>query len=516
MAGKAGTASLVGASYDPIAVEGENCWRIAHADKATLVVDAEDYFRLAAQMMGMARRRIIMIGWDFDTRIRLIQDGEKDRTPTLGEFILQLARDTPQLDVRILRWDFGAFRSLKRGSMLFDMVRWRMQPNITMRYDGAHPSGCSHHQKILIIDDDLAVCGGIDMTGDRWDTRQHLPNDPRRTRPGGDPYDPWHDATMIVTGQVANSLAELAASRWERATGQQLASVAAPGVLWPDGLTPDFQNIRFAMARTIAPWRGRPAVQEIQALHLATIARATRTLYLENQYFTSPRIAAALVERMREQPELEVVLVTPLSADGWLEKKAMDGARVRLVNAIHAQVGSDRLRVYYPVNAGGTPIYVHAKITVVDDRVLRIGSANLNNRSMALDSECDLMLELDRPEVVECAMLLRDTLVAEHLDATIECLRDEMARQAGSLIRTIEALRGEGRSLVPLPLDPPTGVDAVIADNQLLDPERADQMFEPFSRRHHLIRRFRAVRGSVRRRFQRGRQLSGRKSGTDR
>lgn len=506
----------MGVPTDPIAVEGENCWRIAHADKATLVVDAEDYFRLASQMMGMAKRRIIMIGWDFDTRIRLIAKGEDDKTPTLGEFILRLARDTPQLDIRILRWDFGAFRSLKRGSMLFDMMRWRMQANITMRYDGAHPAGCSHHQKILIVDDDLAVCGGIDMTGDRWDTRDHLPDDPRRIRPNGENYPPWHDATMIVTGEVANALAELAADRWERATGEQLASVARPGVLWPDGLTPDFEDVRFAMARTIAPWRGRPAVQEILALHLATIARATRTIYLENQYFTSPQIAAALVERMRAVPKLEVVLVTPISADGWLEKKAMDGARVRLVDAIQAEVGVERFRVYYPVDAGGTPIYVHAKITVVDDRVLRIGSANLNNRSMALDSECDLMLELDRPELATCAMLIRDGLLAEHLGSTVVTVRDEIARHKGSLIGAIEALRNDWRSLIPLPLDPPTGLEAVIADNQLLDPERADRMFEPFSRRRGLIRRFRAVRASVRRRFQRGRQLSGRKSGTDR
>ena len=506
----------MGDRTDPIAEAGENCWRVTHADKATLVVDAEDYFRLAAQMMAMARRRIILIGWDFDTRIRLVQEGERDETPTLGELILRLARATPQLDIRILRWDFGAFRSLKRGSMLFDLARWRMQTNITMRYDGAHPAGCSHHQKILIVDDDLAVCGGIDMTGDRWDTREHLPDDPRRTRPGGTPYGPWHDATMIVTGEVANALAELAADRWERATGERLPSVAAPGVLWPDGLTPDFEDVRFAIARTIAPWRERLGVQEVLALHLATIATATRVIYLENQYFTSPRVAAALVERMREAPGLEVMLVTPLTADGWLEKRAMDAARVRLVNAIQAEVGADRFQVYYPVDAGGNPIYVHAKITVVDDRVLRIGSANLNNRSMALDSECDLMMELDRPETVDCAIAIRDRLLAEHLGTTVDRVRGELARGRGSLIRAVEALRTGTRSLVPLPLDPPSGIKAVIADNQLLDPESADQMFEPFSRRRRLIRRFRAVRGSVRRRFQRGRQLSGRKSGTDR
>ena len=510
-------AAVVGPPNDPIAEPGENCWRVAHADKATLVVDAQDYFRLAAEMMRMARRRIIIIGWDFDTRIRLEQEGPKHATPTLGEFILTLARERPELEIRILRWDFGAFRSWKRGSMMLDLARWRMQSNIHMRFDGAHPTGCSHHQKILIVDDDLAVCGGIDMTDNRWDTRDHLPRDPRRTRPGGRPYPPWHDATMISTGEVAEAISELARTRWFVATGERLPSVAEHGVLWPEGLVADFENVCFAIARTIAPWHDNPAVREVEALHLATIARATRTIYAENQYFTSPRIAAALVERMKEVPALEVVLVTPLTADGWLEKKAMDGARVRLVNAILREVGPDRLRVLYPVNAGGEAIYVHAKITIVDDRVLRIGSANLNNRSMALDSECDLMLETGGdPALTACVTTIRDRLVAEHTGATQAEVEAAMAAHDGSLIRAIGSLTREGRALVALPLDPPTGVRAVIADNELLDAESSDQMFELFSRRRRLIRRFRAVRGKVRRRFDRSRQRSGRKSGTDR
>ena len=506
-------------SPNPIAIPGENCWRLAHADKAALVVDAEDYFRLAAQMMRMAKRRIILVGWDFDTRIRLEQEGPKSATPTLGELVLQLARDNPELDIRVLRWDYRAFRSMLRGSMVFDLARWRMQRNIHLRYDGVHPVGCSHHQKILIVDDDLAVCGGIDMMGDRWDTREHQPDDPRRTRPGGAPYDPWHDATMIVTGEVAQALAELARTRWKVATGESLPPVDNSGVLWPDGLTADFEDVTLAIARTIAPVRGRDAVDEVEALHLATFATAERCIYLENQYFTSPRIAGALLQQLRARPELEVVLVSPLTADGWIEQKAMDGARVRLTEAIQSEVGRHRFRVYYPVNDAGTPIYVHAKITIVDDAVFRIGSANLNNRSMALDSECDLMLETrGDAKLSACVSTIRDRLLAEHLGSTADAVRAARAAEGGSLIRAIDALGGRPRSLRPIPLDPPTGPEAVIADNQLLDPESPDQMFELFSRRRRLVRRARAVGGALRRQWdrQRARQRSGRKSGTDR
>ena len=500
-----------------LAVPGDTCWRLAHADKATVVVDADDYFRVAAQMMRMARRRITMIGWDFDSRIRLEQEGPKGDTPTLGKFLLSLARESPDLDIRVLRWDFGAYRAMRRGSMMLDLARWRMQRNIHMRFDGAHPAGCSHHQKILIIDDDLAVCGGIDMTGDRWDTRDHLADDPRRTRPRGKPYGPWHDATMVVTGEVAQALAHLTRDRWERATGEVLESVEEGGILWPDGLTPDFEDVTLAIARTIAPWHDQPEVREVEALHLATVARATRTIYSENQYFTSPRIAAALVERMKAVPELEVVMVMPLTADGWLEQQAMDGARVRLVREMQEEVGADRFRVFYPVNAGGQPIYCHAKITITDDRALRIGSANLNNRSMALDSECDLMLETGGEDrLAQCVLTIRDRLLAEHLGSSVDALRGALDANDGSLIRTIHALSCGTRTLMPLPLDPPQGWRAVIADHELLDPESAGEMFEVFSRRRRLLRRFRAVRGGVRRRLERARQFSGRKSGTDR
>src|SRR5690606_40350343 len=88
-----------------------------------------------------------------------------------------------------------------------------------------HPIGCSHHQEIAIIDDQLAVCGGIDMTDRRWDTREHREGDPRRKRPGGSAYGPWHDMTMMLEGPGAAALDELARDRWRRAGHAPLSAV---------------------------------------------------------------------------------------------------------------------------------------------------------------------------------------------------------------------------------------------------------------------------------------------------
>ena len=152
---------------------GRNCWRIERAQRAALVVDAADYFRLARQAMLKARSQILLIGWDFDTRIDLDRE-ETDEGPTeLGAFLTWLPKRTPDLQIHILKWDVGSIKLLGRGSTVFRLVRWAASSNIHFKLDGVHPVGASHHHKILVIDDRLAVCGGIDMTGDRWDTRDH-------------------------------------------------------------------------------------------------------------------------------------------------------------------------------------------------------------------------------------------------------------------------------------------------------------------------------------------------------
>ena len=152
----------------------------------------------------------------------------------------------------------------------------------------------------------------------------------------------------------------------------------------------------------------------------------------------------------------------------------MGSARARLLRMIREADAYRRFRIYSPVTEGGEPIYVHAKIMTVDDRLLRLGSSNLNNRSMGYDTECDLIVDADRQgrplEVAASIRRFRTDLLSEHLGKSTDEVEAALA-QHGSLISAIEALRGPRRSLRPLQ-PPDTGlVGETLAESDLLDPE---------------------------------------------
>jgi phosphatidylserine/phosphatidylglycerophosphate/cardiolipin synthase-like enzyme len=473
--------------------EGDTVWRVARADRMAVIVDADAYFRLARDAFLKAERRIMLVGWDFDARIRL-NDG--DRLPgepeTIGDFLYWLVERRPDLQLYLLRWDVGAIKSLGRGTTAFTVLKWMRHPRIHTKLDGAHPPGGSHHQKIVSIDDRFAFCGGIDMTSERWDTREHRDDDPRRHRPGGKLYGPWHDATSALSGDAAAVLAQGCRDRWQRATGDRLAPVANGADAWPEALDPQFRDVEVGVARTLPKLEETPGVHEIEALFVAQIAAARATIYMESQYFASRKVAEAIAHRLDEADGPEIVIVNPVTAQGWLEPLAMDSARARLMEALRRRDGHGRLRMYHPVTQGGAPIYVHAKMTFIDDRQLRIGSANLNNRSMRLDSECDAIVEVDDAgagNIARAITALRNDLLAEHLGVDAAVIAETLL-ETGSLIATIERLRGSGRTLVPYEDPDLSAAEAWLADHEVLDPEGPEEMFEAFTARG-LFRRLR-------------------------
>jgi phosphatidylserine/phosphatidylglycerophosphate/cardiolipin synthase-like enzyme len=222
------------------------------------------------------------------------------------------------------------------------------------------------------------------------------------------------------------------------------------------------------------------------------VASARRHVYIETQYFASRVVAEAVGARLAEPDGPEFVVINPKTGAGWLDESAMGPARAELVKALERRDRYGRFRIYTPVTEGGQDIYVHAKIMIVDDDVLRVGSANLNNRSMGLDSECDVMIDARLPGnegAGEAIARRRSDLIAEHLGADPAEVRAAFLEK-GSLIAAIERLRGKGRTL--LPFRPPEFNAALtaVAKRELLDPEGPDQPFEPFAG-NRLLRRFR-------------------------
>jgi len=477
----------------PILRERETCWRREQAGRMAVIIDAEAYFAHVHEAILQARHSILLIGWDFDARILLIRGpGAPAPLDPLGRLLSHVVRRRPDLHVHVLRWDVGFLRLPFRGSTPFFLLNLLASRRLHFQVDSQHPPDGCCHQKILVIDDAIAFCGGIDISNGRWDTRAHRDHEPRRVNPHGTPYGPWHDATTAVDGDAARALGELGRARWHRATGQHLPP-PPPGIdLWPKGLAPQFRDVAVAVARTEPAFDGRAGVREVEALALAAIAAARRAIYIESQYFAAYRIAAALQARLTEADSPEVVIVAPRRADGWLSEQVMGSARAILLQNLRDADRHGRLRFYTPVTKDGQDIYVHAKVLVVDDQLLRIGSSNLNNRSMGLDTECDIAIEAapGGDEAMRREILrVRDGLIAEHLGVAEPVLQEALAAAGGSLVRTLDRLvRPDGRSLRPFAPPPLGAVERNLAQTHLLDPDHPESMDEAFTRTRRVLR----------------------------
>ncbi len=465
---------------------GRTCWRIENAAHFSVIIDAEDYYRTAHDAMLRATKSIMLVGWDFDARIRLNPARpEADIPDRLGDFVPWLVRRQPDLEVRLLQWNSGRLRDVFRAANLWYLLRWKLNARVTARLDSTHPPLASHHQKLLVVDDSLAFCGGIDMTMKRWDTRAHADVEPLRTAPSGEQLQPWHDMTSVFDGEAALAIGDLCRQRWRRACGETLPPVKAQPVAWPQDIATIAGPVQIGIARSMPEMVDQTPVREVEDLFLAMIASAKTLIYAESQYFAARRIASAIARRLDEVDGPEVVIICPAVSEGWLEPIAMDTARARLVASLANRDHRHRLALYHPVTQNGNPIYVHAKLMIVDDRVLRVGSSNLNNRSLRLDSECDVVIDADQDTTGTIAANIRSIrhdLLAEHLGCTAQTVADCHISE-GSLIRCIEALRGSGRSLVPYQMPEISALEAWLADNEVLDPEGPAEVFEYPSKR---------------------------------
>jgi phospholipase D1/2 len=448
--------------------EGRNCWRIEPAERVAFLVDGERYFGAVADALERARERIFLIGWDFHTGMRLRRGNQ---APDLVAFLDGLVRRRRDLRIHVLEWDFAMLFALER--QILPRIRFgrRTHPRIRFALDGNHPSGGSHHQKLVVVDDAIAFTGGFDLAPCRWDTREHRPDDDRRCDPGFSGYAPFHDVGVAVDGAAAGALAELARERWRTATGETIPPARAGADPWPEALAPDLRGVAAGLSRTAPAYGDAPECREVATLWLDAIRSARRSIYVENQYLTSSSMGDALAERLREPDGPEIVLVVPKVACGWLEEQTMGVLRARLVKRLRDADRCGRLAVVYPSLPGGGFVNVHSKVLIVDDHLVRIGSANLANRSMGLDTELDVTIEAcGEDRVAKTIAAFRDDLLAEHLCRDAAKVRAEH-RRTGSLVATIEALAEGERTLRPVECDVAEWAEDWIPD--VLDPERA-------------------------------------------
>ena len=154
---------------------GYTCWRTAEADRVAVLPENQAYFAAVAKAIQSATRSIMLIGWQFDPRTHLDPvSGPKGHAGEIGHVLRKLVREKPDLDVRLLLWRSPLPIALSQGLYPQRAEKWFRQRAVDFRMDTPGAMGACHHQKVLVIDDRLAFCGGGDISTDRWDTPDHL------------------------------------------------------------------------------------------------------------------------------------------------------------------------------------------------------------------------------------------------------------------------------------------------------------------------------------------------------
>ncbi len=424
--------------------EGYNCWRVEKADHVSIVVDYGNYYRDLRESIINARKSIFLLGWDIDSRIELMrgQDARKDDYPvTFFDLVCWKAKQNPDLQIYLNRWDYSMFFMRQREP--FWEQKWKScgLPNIHVCMDNILPLSACHHQKIAVIDDEVAYWGGMDVALGRWDFRQHHVQNKHRADPAQLPhihekehFAPYHDIQAVMSGPAARSLAEWARIRWEKACPKtkivpisQVKDNNDIPYCWPQSDPPDFEDIDVALSRTMPAMQGQRQIEEIIALFRDEIRQAKNFIYIENQFLACQEVALALNEQLRKEPALRVLLVSCYEPNGIMERIAMWGGRVRFKDTLTSGGVGARVAMAYPAcheNGKEAPVRIHSKLMIIDNTYLRIGSANINDRSMGMDTEFDVTLYGDNQAACSKIASVRNDLIREHTGYEIEKIQE--------------------------------------------------------------------------------------------
>jgi phosphatidylserine/phosphatidylglycerophosphate/cardiolipin synthase-like enzyme len=359
----------------------------------TVLIDGADALKAMAVGIAQARSHVHLTGWHITPDFALTRDDP----PTILRRLL--ADVAGRVRVRALIWAGAPLPVLRpwRGDVRKIREQLIAGTPIECAMDARERPMHCHHEKTIVIDDRIAFVGGIDLTnfnGDRWDTQVHPP----RGAVG------WHDVAARIAGPAVQDVAENFAIRWQAITGERVPLVATP---------PPAGDIELQVVRTVPdgmyPQRPRGDYRILES-YLRGLLAAQRFIYLENQFLWSPEILAVLREKLARPPtpDFRLLLVLPAKPD-----TGGDDTRGQLGTLVQADGDGGRLlacTLYAIGRNKDWPVYVHAKVGIVDDAWMTIGSANLNEHSLFNDTEMNVVTH-DR----RLAQQTRLRLWAEHL-----------------------------------------------------------------------------------------------------
>lgn len=404
--------------------------------------------------MLLATRQVYIIGWDIHSQTRFVgPSGHADDglPEELGAFLKALLREKTELRINILTWNFPPLYAAEREWNSAARFTSGASERLRFCFDASLPLGSAQHQKIVVIDRAVAFVGGLDLTIRRWDTSEHAARHPLRTDPDGKPYPPFHDVQCMVDGEAAIALSELAENRWQAAGCTVERPEPVAGDRWPTSVPVQSRNMRAGIARTEIATAGSPGVNEVARLFEASINAANHFIYVENQFTSATDLARMLAQRMLDVPALRVLLVIPKMHSSWFESQAMQSGRGGFIDQFISAGVMERIRFLYPLTRAAdlaAVVMVHSKVMIVDDRILRVGSANLNNRSMGADTECDLVFEATSEKHREFIAGLRRQLIGHFCGADEQEIESNEADLLGFLDRISDGDRQ--KSLQPI------------------------------------------------------------------
>jgi phosphatidylserine/phosphatidylglycerophosphate/cardiolipin synthase-like enzyme len=394
-----------GHALDP---PGEGRWAVGdppprEGNALEVLIDGSEAFPALVSALQAARSHIHIAGWHVAPHFGL--EREPDFV-AVRDLFGQLAE---RVEVRVLLWAGAPLRVFHPTRREVRETRDALCRGTRVRcaLDARESPMHAHHEKTIVIDNELAFVGGIDITdlaGDRYDMSAH----PVRDRLG------WHDVTTRLHGPAVSDVAAHFALRWLEVTGEQLS---APGPVQAAG------GVAAQILRTVpaGEYRRLPRGDYgILEAYVRALRSARRLVYLENQFLWSPEIVRLLAAKLRRPPSDEFRLVTLLPGN---PNNGADDTRGQLAVLADADDGAGRFLAATVRSRSGSrtgALYVHAKVAVVDDEWLTVGSANLNERSLFHDSEVN---------VASCEpALARDTrerLWAEHLERPRAAVRGD-------------------------------------------------------------------------------------------
>ena len=365
--------------------------------------EAEEYYDRVSELLEDASQYAIFVGWQLDSRLPLRRPVRPNQpgtalAETLKEKVIRICEARPDFQVYFLIWDHAYFYTLEREA-LQGRVWDDIHPRIHFIFDNRHPFGGSHHEKVVIIDGRISLCGGIDLCDDRWDSLQHFYIDPRRSlNRRTERHGPYHDMGVQVTGPICRWIQSHIARRW-----QALSSIPFPES--PASLEHLHGGHQIYFSRTACTSDievpGAPLTREIEFLFRDLIRLAQKRIILEGQYYWSETINNALIAKLHQMRgrDFEIVIVLAELSKLKSLSKQMAYRELTLLEQIQrtADFTGARLTMGTPwVVDGEAParaVYVHSKVMIIDDRFLSIGSANFSERALRLDSELTLTLE---------------------------------------------------------------------------------------------------------------------------